>query len=169
MNRKAIIFGIKGFSLTRHEKIFIKKTKPWGIIIFSRNIKDIDQLKNLISEIKKILNVKKYPILIDQEGGKVSRLNKIIDLSLFSQSYFAKLFFIKNSFFHFFPESDPISYHRVAGVFTGQILCGNPMRCGWAGRRCGCERGRGHTDGAVGWRAGGYSGIRLIGCAHPLF
>ena len=100
MNRKAIIFGIKGFSLTRHEKIFIKKTKPWGIIIFSRNIKDIDQLKNLISEIKKILNVKKYPILIDQEGGKVSRLNKIIDLSLFSQSYFAKLFFKNKRLFY---------------------------------------------------------------------
>ncbi len=100
MNRKAIIFGIRGLSLTRHEKIFIRKTKPWGIIIFSRNIKDINQLKKLISEIKKILNVKKYPILIDQEGGKVSRLNKIIDLSLFSQNYFAKIFFKNKRLFY---------------------------------------------------------------------
>ena len=38
--------------------------------------------------LKKILNDKKYPVLIDQEGGKVSRLNKIIDLRMFSQSYF---------------------------------------------------------------------------------
>ena len=35
---------------------------------------------------------KNYPILIDQEGGRVSRLNEIIDFSLFSQGYFGKLF-----------------------------------------------------------------------------
>ena len=35
---------------------------------------------------------KKYPILIDQEGGKVSRLNKIIDLSMFSQDFFGRLY-----------------------------------------------------------------------------
>ena len=38
---------------------------------------------------------KKYPILIDEEGGSVSRLKKIIDMSLFSQDYFGKIF-IKN-------------------------------------------------------------------------
>ena len=40
----------------------------------------------------KIFSDKKYPILIDQEGGKVSRLNKIIDLSIFSQDYFGQLY-----------------------------------------------------------------------------
>ena len=92
MNRKAIIFGIKGYQLTNKEKNLFKKTKPWGIILFSRNIKNILQLKILIDDIKKILNDKKYPILIDQEGGKVSRLNKIIDLSYFSQDFFGKLY-----------------------------------------------------------------------------
>ena len=92
MNRKAIIFGIKGYHLTANEKYLIKKVKPWGIILFSRNIRNISQLKILIEDIKKILDDKKYPILIDQEGGKVSRLNKIIDLSIFSQDLFAKLY-----------------------------------------------------------------------------
>ena len=92
MNRKAIIFGIKGYRLTNDEKYLFKKEKPWGIILFSRNIKNILQLKNLIDDIKKVFKDKKYPILIDQEGGKVSRLNKIIDLSIFSQNYFAQLF-----------------------------------------------------------------------------
>ena len=91
MNRKAIIFGIKGHKLTLSEKALIKKSKPWGIILFSRNIKNLIQLKKLINEIKKIINDKKYPILIDQEGGNVSRLNKIFDLSTFSQSFFSKL------------------------------------------------------------------------------
>ena len=88
MNRKAAIFGIKGYSLTPKEKHLLKNVKPWGIILFSRNIKNIFQLKSLVDNIKKINKDKKYPILIDIEGGKISRLNKIIDLSLFSQNYF---------------------------------------------------------------------------------
>ena len=39
MNKRAIIFGIKGYKLTNKEKKLFKKTKPWGIILFSRNIK----------------------------------------------------------------------------------------------------------------------------------
>ena len=91
MNRKAIIFGVKGFYLTKNERLLFKKSKPWGIILFSRNIKNILQLKKLILDIRNIHKDKKYPILIDQEGGRVSRLNKIIDLSIFSQDYFSKL------------------------------------------------------------------------------
>ena len=74
------------------KKLFLKKTKPWGIILFSRNIKNLNQLTKLVNEIKKIFNNKNYPILIDLEGGKVSRINNIIDLTSFSQSYFAKLY-----------------------------------------------------------------------------
>ena len=81
MNRKAVIFGIQGHRLTNNEKLLFKKVKPWGIILFSRNIKNISQLKNLIDDIKNFFNDKKYPILIDQEGGKVSRLNKITNLN----------------------------------------------------------------------------------------
>ena len=92
MNRKAIIFGIKGQKLTSKERIFFRRVKPWGIILFSRNIKNILQIKKLISDIKKIFKDKHYPILIDQEGGDVSRLNNIIDLRLFSQNYFAEIY-----------------------------------------------------------------------------
>ena len=92
IKRKAVIFGIKGYKLSNKERIFLSKVKPWGIILFNRNIKNILQLKFLINDIKKIFKDNKYPILIDEEGGKVSRLNKIIDLSIFSQSYFSKLY-----------------------------------------------------------------------------
>ena len=95
MNRKAVIFGVKGYRLTNKEKHLFRKAKPWGIILFSRNIKNIFQLKNLIDDIKNFFNDKKYPILIDQEGGKVSRLNQLVDLSFFSQYFFGQLF-IKN-------------------------------------------------------------------------
>ena len=92
IDRKAIIFGISSFKLKKSEKNFIKKTKPWGVILFSRNVKNLSQLKRLVEDIKKIFKDNNYPILMDIEGGKISRLNNIIDLSIFSQSYFAKIY-----------------------------------------------------------------------------
>ena len=90
MNRKAIIVGSKREKLTSDEKIFLSKEKPWGVILFSRNIKNLLQLKYLIKSIKDIFKDKNYPIIIDQEGGRVSRLNRILDFSLFSQSFFGE-------------------------------------------------------------------------------
>ena len=100
MNRSAIIYGIRGYTLTKAEKKLIKKVKPWGIILFSRNIKNIIQLKVLITEIKKILRDKNYPILIDQEGGRVSRMDKIINLNFFSQDLFGKLYIKDKKLFY---------------------------------------------------------------------
>ena len=56
MVRKAFIFGIKGLNLLQRRKsfCFIKKHKPWGIILFSRNIKNLNQLKKLIRWYKKL-------------------------------------------------------------------------------------------------------------------
>ena len=53
-NRKAFIVGLKSYRLSNKEKIFLKKYKPWGIILFSRNINTIKQTKNLTNDIKKI-------------------------------------------------------------------------------------------------------------------
>ena len=92
MRRKAIIFGIKGTQLTAPERYLLKTKKPWGIILFSRNINDLFQLKYLVNDIKNCAKDKNYPILIDQEGGQISRLNKIIDLSIFSQGFFGNFY-----------------------------------------------------------------------------
>ena len=75
MNNRAIILGIKAFDLSVDEKCLLKEKKPLGVILFSRNIKSPEQILNLTKSIKKILG-KKAMILIDQEGGRVSRLNK---------------------------------------------------------------------------------------------
>ena len=118
MNRKAVIFGFKGYKLSKKEKSFFKKVKPWGVILFSRNIKDVYQLKILIEDIKKNIKDVNYPILIDQEGGKVSRLDKIINLSFFSQNFFAKLY---NSNKKLFFSSYKIYTDRVCDLlkYTG--------------------------------------------------
>ena len=96
IKRKAIIFGIKGTMLTKAEKALLKEEKPWGIILFSRNIENILQLKKLITDIRNKMHDKKYPILIDQEGGRINRLSKFIDTSKFTGEFFGNLY--KNNF-----------------------------------------------------------------------
>ena len=91
-NRRSFVVGIKSFKLSLKEKIFLKKFKPWGVILFSRNIKNILQTQKLTTEIRKIFKDKKYPILLDQEGGRVNRLNKIITFDNLTSEYFGNLF-----------------------------------------------------------------------------
>ena len=91
-NRRSFITGIKGTKLNKKEVNFLKKYKPWGIILFSRNIKTISQTQNLTQQIKSIFKDKNYPILIDEEGGKVSRLNKFIDSTIFTADFFGNLY-----------------------------------------------------------------------------
>ncbi len=91
-NRKSFITGIKGIKLNKKEIFFLKKYKPWGIILFSRNLDNFNQIKKLTSNIRKIFNDKNYPILIDQEGGRVNRLNKLISLRNLTSEYFGKIF-----------------------------------------------------------------------------
>ena len=92
MIRKAAIVSISGLTLTKKEKIIIKKEKPWGIILFKRNISSENQLISLTKSIKFLMKDKKYPILIDEEGGKVSRLSNFLDNSIFNQKYFGDIY-----------------------------------------------------------------------------
>ena len=91
-NRRCFITGLRSTVLLQKEKKFLKKYKPWGIILFSRNIKSIDQTKMLTDNVKKIFNDKKYPILIDHEGGRINRLKSFIETSHFSGEFFGKLY-----------------------------------------------------------------------------
>ena len=101
-NRRSFIVGIKSIKLSTKEKYFLKKYKPWGIILFSRNIKNINQTSKLTSSIRTIFNDKKYPILIDQEGGRVNRLNKIISFDNLTSEFFGNQFIKNHKEFNFF-------------------------------------------------------------------
>ena len=94
-NRRSFIVGINSTKLSTKEKNFLRKYKPWGVILFSRNIKDIHQTLKLTSSIRKIFNDKNYPILVDQEGGRVNRLNNIISFDNLTSEFFGKMY-IKN-------------------------------------------------------------------------
>ena len=91
-NRRSFIVGIKSTKLNNKEKIFLRKYKPWGVILFTRNIKNINQTFKLTYSIRKIFNDKNYPILIDQEGGRVNRLRNIISFDNLTSEFFGQLY-----------------------------------------------------------------------------
>ena len=71
---KAVIFGCEGLRLSPAESEFFSKTKPVGFILFSRNCGDPNQLKELVRSLRGAINNEYAPILIDQEGGRVTRI-----------------------------------------------------------------------------------------------
>ena len=91
MYRKPVIISVSSFYLKKEEIKLIKEHKPWGIILFQRNINSFKQLSKLTNDIRKCMKDPFYPILIDEEGGTVSRLKDIIDNSHFSQRFFGKM------------------------------------------------------------------------------
>ena len=92
MIRKAAIVSISGPYLNNDEINIIKKEKPWGIILFKRNILSENQVINLIKKIRKVMRDKKYPILIDEEGGRISRLSNFFNNSIYNQKYFGEVY-----------------------------------------------------------------------------
>ncbi len=94
-NRRSFIVGLKSTEISSQEQLFLRKYKPWGIILFTRNIKNLNQTKKLTSKIRNIFNDKKYPIMIDQEGGRVSRLENIISFKNLTSNFFGKKY-VKN-------------------------------------------------------------------------
>ena len=101
-NRRSFIVGIKSIKLSLKEKLYLKKYRPWGVILFTRNIKNIKQAVKLTSSIRKIFNDKKYPILIDQEGGRVNRLNNIISFDNLTSEFFGNKYIRNYKEFKFF-------------------------------------------------------------------
>ena len=102
-NRRSFITGIKSITLSVQEKKFLLHYKPWGVILFSRNIESLKQTKKLTDQIKKIFKDKNYPILIDQEGGRVNRLKKIFNTDSLTSELFGKLYLKdKKKFYAFY-------------------------------------------------------------------
>jgi beta-N-acetylhexosaminidase len=72
---KPVIYGISGTTLTDEEKYFFSKNGALGFIVFSRNIQDKQQLKNLTNSLRELMGGEVL-ILVDQEGGRVARLKE---------------------------------------------------------------------------------------------
>ena len=74
MSSRAFITGVSGLELSAPEREFIRGTRPWGFILFKRNVETPDQVTALVEELRSCLGDADAPVLIDQEGGRVARL-----------------------------------------------------------------------------------------------
>ena len=84
-----VIFGINGTELSPDERNLFKHYCPQGFILFSRNIESAQQLTELCRSLKEYGK----PILIDQEGGRVSRIKPPIGRNIYPPAqYFGDLY-----------------------------------------------------------------------------
>lgn len=88
---KPVIYGISGTTLTDEEKYFFSKNGALGFIVFSRNIQDKQQLKNLTNSLRELMGGEVL-ILVDQEGGRVARLKEPHWKKYPAGQYFADLY-----------------------------------------------------------------------------
>jgi beta-N-acetylhexosaminidase len=74
MNTRAFITGVSGLELTATEREFIRAERPWGFILFKRNVETPGQVIRLLRDLRDTVGEPDAPVLIDQEGGQVQRL-----------------------------------------------------------------------------------------------
>jgi beta-N-acetylhexosaminidase len=70
----ASILGCAGLTLSAEEEAFFKDVRPWGFILFKRNVESPDQVRRLVDQLRATVGRPDAPVLIDQEGGRVQRL-----------------------------------------------------------------------------------------------
>ncbi|HWK94341.1 MAG TPA: beta-N-acetylhexosaminidase [Pseudolabrys sp.] len=70
---RAFITGLSGPTITPLERAFLREARPWGLIIFKRNISDPGQVADLVRDFRDTVGWE-APVLVDQEGGRVQRL-----------------------------------------------------------------------------------------------
>lgn len=69
----SIFGGIGGTILSPAERDFFREIRPWGFILFGRNIDSPDQVRHLTSQLREAVGYDAL-ITVDQEGGRVQRL-----------------------------------------------------------------------------------------------
>ena len=74
MAARAFITGLAGPALTADERAFLREARPWGLILFKRNIEDKAQVARLVEDFRDATGGGGAPVLVDQEGGRVQRL-----------------------------------------------------------------------------------------------
>lgn len=72
--RSRAIYGCSGTALSADERAFFRDARPWGFILFARNIETPEQVRALVGGLRETVGDARAPVLIDQEGGRVSRL-----------------------------------------------------------------------------------------------
>lgn len=72
--------GVQGTALTPTEREILTKSPPWSVILFRRNIESLDQVRDLVSEIRSLPGPPR--LCVDQEGGPVDRFRDLFGPSI---------------------------------------------------------------------------------------
>lgn len=71
---KSMILGCLGKSLSADEIAFYRDERPWGFILFGRNIGEAEEIRDLVAAMRDSVGRPEAPVFIDQEGGRVQRI-----------------------------------------------------------------------------------------------
>ncbi len=73
-----LVVGIEGTELSSEETALFQRVRPAGYILFSRNVETLEQVRYLTDRLRRISQEFHPIICIDQEGGRVSRTQKLL-------------------------------------------------------------------------------------------
>ncbi|MBT4922513.1 MAG: glycoside hydrolase family 3 protein [Rickettsiales bacterium] len=107
----SFVIGLHSYNLSPNEKNILSELDPLGIILFKRNIESVEQTQSLIQDARIATNNPNLLILIDEEGGKVSRSNHIFNDQIISAETIGKLYL-----------SDPVAALELVTETTEQII-----------------------------------------------
>ncbi|MBL4603477.1 MAG: beta-N-acetylhexosaminidase [Emcibacteraceae bacterium] len=69
-----VITDVEGLDISDEERALFKEFRPFGFILFQRNCQSPEQVKKLTDQMRDCVSNDDIPIMIDQEGGRVTRL-----------------------------------------------------------------------------------------------
>jgi beta-N-acetylhexosaminidase len=78
MHSDVLGIGLTGRTLTDLERRILRENTPYAVVLFGRNIASVEQLRDLVAEVKSLAPGKPPLFMIDEEGGRVDRLRHIL-------------------------------------------------------------------------------------------
>jgi beta-N-acetylhexosaminidase len=139
---KPVIFGCAGETFSDAEKAFFATEKPFGLILFRRNVKTPSQVKALCRHFRELVGRSNAPVLMDQEGGRVQRLRPPSWFAAPPLAVFGKIY-----------DIDPQKGRRAAQLAT-QIIAADLISVGINVNCSPClDMSRDETSDVIGDRA----------------
>lgn len=71
----ALFVGMPGYELSADERAFFSEANPFGLFLFKRNLDNPEQIRRLCAQFREAVGRDDAPVYIDQEGGRVQRLD----------------------------------------------------------------------------------------------
>lgn len=71
-----VMVGVDGYELNANAQNFIQNYHVGGLVLLKKNVKDTQQMLNLINDLKETNKVNRTPLFLalDEEGGRISRM-----------------------------------------------------------------------------------------------